>query len=97
MDTITPEAYAAAERDLLAILGRLLARDQEALEVFERGDVNWPGVVTLAINLLFTELDALGIDAAEWVERKQAEARARLATGERHRSSDAMRPFDEDG
>ncbi len=54
-------------------------------------------VVTVALNLLFTEPAALGIDAAEWVECKQGEALARLPSGERHPSSEALRPWDDDG
>ena len=101
----------AQEVDVTGLDGRGLAEPQ-ARERAERTNArHWPAassrvartcpvvgsVVTVALNLLFTELAALGIDAAEWVECKQGEARARLASGERHPSSEALRPWDDDG
>lgn len=87
MARIQAPAFAAAradgERDALALLAVSTAGSWDsarALAILNNAD----GAAVCAVlqNYILELLAELGTDPAEWVERKQAELRARLAAGE---------------
>ena len=75
---ITPADRDESQRDVLAVLAACLADDEEGFLAVWR-HCSQITFVPAALWLLTDLLDELGIDAAWWVARKQAELAGQLA------------------